>query len=107
LYASAEARVNTVIKQEEDLAVHACQVNQRAREVEELEGLLQEREELDDITIHLEVLSTRKTSLNRREADLERERKALEDARAQILACELDADSRETGLRDQEARLAA
>jgi hypothetical protein len=107
LYASAEARVSTVIKQEEDLAMHACQVNQWAREVEELEGLLQEREELDDITIHLEVLSTRKTSLNRREADLERERKALEDARAQILACELDADSRETGLRDQEARLAA
>jgi hypothetical protein len=109
LYASAEARVSTVIKQEEDLALHACQVNQRAREVEELEGLLQEREELDDITIHreLEVLSTRKTSLNRREADLEREQKALEDACAQILACELDADSRETGLRDQEARLAA
>jgi hypothetical protein len=44
---------------------------------------------------------------NHREADLEREQKALEDARAQILAHELDANSREIGLRDQEARLAA
>jgi hypothetical protein len=47
------------------------------------------------------------TSLKRLEADLEREWKALEDAHAQILAHELDADRRETGLRDQEARLAA
>jgi hypothetical protein len=46
-------------------------------------------------------------SLKRLEADLEREWKALEDAHAQILAHELDADRRETGLRDQEARLAA
>jgi hypothetical protein len=36
LYASTEARASTVIKQEEDLAVHARQVNQRARDVEEL-----------------------------------------------------------------------
>jgi hypothetical protein len=42
LYASAEARINAVIKQEEDLAVHAHQVNQQVREVEELEGQLQE-----------------------------------------------------------------
>jgi hypothetical protein len=94
----------------------AHQVNQRTREVEELEGLLQEREgqlqereELDDIILHreLEVLNTHKTILNRREAGLEWEWKALEDARAQILARELNADSRETGLRDQEARLVA
>jgi uncharacterized protein (DUF3084 family) len=77
--------------------------------VEKLEGLLQEREELDDITLRreLEALSTRETSLDRREADLEREQKALGDACAQILARELDADTRDTGLRDQEARLAA
>jgi hypothetical protein len=39
---------------------------------------------LDDITLRreLEVLSTCETSLDRREADLEWERKALEDARA-------------------------
>jgi hypothetical protein len=37
LYASTEARANVVIKQEEDLAVRTRQVNQRAREVEELE----------------------------------------------------------------------
>jgi hypothetical protein len=82
--------------------VRAHQVNQWEREVEKLEGLLQEREELDDITLRreLEVLSTRETSL-------EREQKALEDARAQILTCELDVDARDTGLRNQEAQLAA
>jgi hypothetical protein len=42
LYALAEARASAVTKQEEDLAVRACQVNQREREVEKLEGLLQE-----------------------------------------------------------------
>jgi hypothetical protein len=89
--------------------VHARQVNQREREVEKLDMLLQEREKLDDITLRreLEALSTRETSLDRREADLEWEHKALEDTRAQILACEHDADARDTGLRDQEARLAA
>jgi hypothetical protein len=94
LYASVEARASAVIKQE-DLVVRARQVNQR--------------EELDDITLRceLEALSTRETSLDRREADLEREQKALEDACAQILACKLDADARETRLRDQEARLLA
>jgi hypothetical protein len=71
--------------------------------------LLQEREELDDITLRreLEVLSTHETSLDRCEANLELEQKALEDARAQILVCELNADSQDTGLRDQEARLVA
>jgi hypothetical protein len=109
LYTSAEARASVVTKQEEDLAVCARQVIQQEREVEKLEGLLQEWEELDDITLRreLEALSTRKTSLDRREADLEREQKALGDARAQILARELDADTRDTGLRDQEARLVA
>jgi uncharacterized protein (DUF3084 family) len=40
LYASAEARASTVISQEDDLTVHARQVNQWAWEVEELEGQL-------------------------------------------------------------------
>jgi hypothetical protein len=44
LYTSVEARAGAVIKQEEDLTVRARQVNQRAWEVEELEGQLQERE---------------------------------------------------------------
>jgi hypothetical protein len=35
-------RINAVIKQEEDLTVHAHQVNQQVREVVELEGQLQE-----------------------------------------------------------------
>jgi hypothetical protein len=65
--------------------VRAHQVNQRAQEAEELEGLVQEREELDNITLRreLKVLSTREISLDHCEADLERERKALEDTRAQ------------------------
>ena len=41
------------------------------------------------------------------EIDLELEQKALEYACAQILARELDADARDTGLRDQEAQLVA
>jgi hypothetical protein len=47
----AEARASAVTKQEEDLAVHAHQVNQREQEAKKLEGLLQERDELDDITL--------------------------------------------------------
>jgi antitoxin component HigA of HigAB toxin-antitoxin module len=75
LYASTEARANAITKHEEDLAVCARQVNQREREVEKLEGLLQEREELDDITLlrELEVLSTRETNLDCCEDDHERE----------------------------------
>jgi hypothetical protein len=109
LYASTEARANVVIKQEEDLAARTRQVNQRACEVEELERQLLEREELDDITLRreLEALGTCESCLDRREVELDREHEGLEDARVQILVCELDAEAREAGLRDQEARLAA
>jgi hypothetical protein len=70
--------------------------------VEELERQLLEWEELDDITLHheLEVLSSHESTLDRHDADLDREWKALEDIRAQVLARELDADSREANLRD-------
>jgi hypothetical protein len=51
LYSSAEARANTITKQEEELATRARQVNQWEQEAEKLEGLLQEREELDVITL--------------------------------------------------------
>jgi hypothetical protein len=109
LYASAEACAAVVNKQEEDLAVRTRQVNQRAREVEELETQMLEREELDEITLRreLEALGTRESGLDRREAELDREREGLKDARVQILARKLDADAQEAGLRDQEARLAA
>jgi hypothetical protein len=102
VYASADARAAVVIKQEEDLAARTCQVNQRAREVEELERRLLEREELDGITLRreLEALGTHESGLDRREAELDREREGLKDARVQILAHELDADAREAGLRD-------
>jgi hypothetical protein len=70
--------------------------------VEELERQLLEWEELDDITLHheLEVLSSHESTLDRHDADLDREWKALEDIRAQVLARELEADSREANLRD-------
>jgi hypothetical protein len=55
LYASAEAHAVVVIKQEEDLVVRTRQVNQRAREVEELERRVLEREELDEITLRHEL----------------------------------------------------
>jgi hypothetical protein len=109
LYASAEARAAVVIKQEKDLAARTCQVNQRTQEVEELKRRLLEREELDEITLcrELEALGTRESILDRREAELDREREGLKDTCVQILARELDADAQEAGLRDQEARLAA
>jgi hypothetical protein len=102
LYASAEARATVIIKQEEDLAARTRQVNQRAREVEELERQLLEREELNEITLHREL-----EALGTREAELDREHEDLKDARVQILTRKLDADTWEAGLRDQEARLAA
>jgi hypothetical protein len=102
LYASAEARASAITKQEEEPAARARQVNQQEQEAEKVEGLLQEREELDDITLwrELEGLSTRETSLDRHEDDFEGEQKALEDVHAQVLARELDADARDIGLRD-------
>jgi hypothetical protein len=51
LYTLTEARASAVTKQEEELAARAHQVNQWEQEAEKLEGLLQEREELDDITL--------------------------------------------------------
>jgi hypothetical protein len=83
LYASVEARATVVIKQEEDLAARMRQVDQQAREVEELERRLLEREELDEITLcrELEALGTREFGLDRREAELDREREGLKDAR--------------------------
>jgi hypothetical protein len=84
LYASVEARASAVIKQEEDLIARTRQVNQQARDVEELERQLLEWEELDDITLHreLEVLGTRESTLDHHEAHLDRVQKALGDAHA-------------------------
>jgi hypothetical protein len=83
LYAFAKARAAVIIKQEEDLATCTCQVNQRVREVEELERRLLEREELDGITLRreLKALVTHESGLDRREAELDRECEGLKDAR--------------------------
>jgi hypothetical protein len=70
--------------------VRTRQVNQRAREVEELERRLLEREELDEITLRreLEALGTRESGLDRHEAELVRElvREARLAARERQLA---------------------
>jgi hypothetical protein len=65
LYTSTEALANTIIKQEEDLTVHVCAINERAHAVEELEVKLLEREELDDLTLNdeLDGLATRESTL--------------------------------------------
>jgi hypothetical protein len=71
LYTLTKARASAIIKQEEDLTVRVRQVNQRAQDVEEL----------DDIKLchELDVLSTRVSTLEHRDANLDREQKALED----------------------------
>jgi hypothetical protein len=72
---------------------------ERERAVE-LEQRLQEREGLDDIKLgrELEAFATR-------EATLEAEQKALEDARLTVTARELAADVRETDLNTRAAEL--
>jgi hypothetical protein len=101
LYTSADAQANTVIKQEEDLAMRVCAVNERAQAVEELEVKLLEREELDDLTLNRELdgLATCESTLDHHEAALEMDRKALEDAHLNVLARELATEAREAGLR--------
>jgi hypothetical protein len=76
--------------------------------MEELEQRLQEREGLDDIKLgrELEALATHESNLDDREAILEAEQKALEDARLTVMAQELAADIREPDLDTRVAELA-
>jgi hypothetical protein len=72
LYASAEARANSTIKQEEELAARVRAIEQQERVVNELKQKLQEREALDDLRLKHELagLVTHESSLESREATL-------------------------------------
>jgi hypothetical protein len=100
LYASAEARANTTIEQEQELVVCIHAVVEREQVVEELEQRLQDREGLDIIKLghELEALATRESSLDSREATLEVGQKTLEVARLMVIACEFATDVREIDL---------
>jgi hypothetical protein len=76
--------------------------------VDELEHKLQEREELDDLRLDHELtdLATHESSLNSHEDTLTAKRKALEDAHVRLLAHELTADMRESGLNSKAVELA-
>jgi hypothetical protein len=65
LYASTEARANSTIKQEEELAARVRAVEERERAVDELEQKLQEREASDDLRFESELagLATHESSL--------------------------------------------
>jgi hypothetical protein len=86
LYASAEAHANTLIKREEDLTTRVRTIDERSQSSEQLEERLLEREELDDLNLNheLEGLATSESILEHREAALEVEQKALEDARVTV-----------------------
>jgi hypothetical protein len=88
LYASAEARANTLIKREEDLTTRVRTIDERSQASEQLEERLLEREELDDLNLNreLEGLATSESILEHREAALEVEQKALEDAHVTVFS---------------------
>jgi hypothetical protein len=54
LYASAEIRTNSTIKQAEELVVHVHAVEEQEWVVDELEYKLQEQEVLDEGTLTIE-----------------------------------------------------
>jgi hypothetical protein len=62
---------------------------------------------LDDIKLShdLEVLATRESNHDSREATLEVKQKALQDTRLMVMACELAANVRETNLDTRVAEL--
>jgi DNA-binding transcriptional regulator YbjK len=82
-------------------------VAERTQAVEQLVDQLLEREALDDLNLNpkLEGLATRESSPEHREATLEAEHKALEDARVMVFSCELTTEIKETNLKTQVAEL--
>jgi hypothetical protein len=108
LYASVEAQANTNIKQEEDLTMRICTVDERDRVVEELEQKDQERKGLDGINLErdLKALATSGSSIDSCEANLEIEWKALEDACLEVTAHELASNIKERNLNNRVVELA-
>jgi hypothetical protein len=105
LYTSVEARVNTLIKREEDLAGRVRAIDEWAQVVEQLEERLLESEELDDhnLSREFEGLATHESSLDHHEAALESEWKTLEDACVTVFFCELAIEIKETNLKTKAA----
>jgi hypothetical protein len=75
IYTTAEAQVDTSIKQEEELVMHVHVMAEQEQAVEELEQRLHEREGLDDNNLgrKLEALATHESNLNSLETTLESE----------------------------------
>jgi hypothetical protein len=97
LYVAAEARANATIKQQEYLNAQAADTAQREQAVAERELKLQEKKEHGNIKLEHEL-----EALTSREATLRAERKDLEETRAVVLARELAADIRDSGLNSRE-----
>jgi hypothetical protein len=85
----------------------SCQHPHQAQVVKELEERLLEREELDDhnLSREFEVLVTRESSLDHREAALESKWKTLEDACVTVFFHELAIEIKETNLKTQVTEL--
>jgi hypothetical protein len=99
LYVTAEARANATIKQQEYLNAQAAATTQREQAVAERELKLQEKKEHGNIKLELE---HELEALTSREATLRVERKDLEETHVVVLARELTADIRDSGLNSRE-----
>jgi hypothetical protein len=108
LYASAEARANDTIEQEEELVVRVRAVEEWEWVADQLEQKLQEREALNDLRLERELtgLATRKSSLVSHEAALMAEQRDIEGTLASDLAQELATDGREGALETRAAEVA-
>jgi hypothetical protein len=99
LYVAAEAHANATIKQQEYLNAQAAATTQREQAVAERELKLQEKKEHGNIKLELE---HELEALTSREATLRVERKDLEETHVVVLARELTADIRDSGLNSRE-----
>jgi hypothetical protein len=108
LYAAAEARANTTIKQQEDLNAHTITICQRERVVAEREQELQEKEE--EVAGMLDhgrrELSSRKAGLNACEATMETAQQRMGELCVSLLARELDTDHQANNLASRRKELA-
>jgi hypothetical protein len=87
LYAEAEARANTTIKQEEDLNARLLTVSERERVVVEKEQDLQPHHEAVDTRLECELkgVASREAGPDTREATLAEEQKKLEETQLTVL----------------------
>jgi hypothetical protein len=100
LYTAAEAHANATIKQQEDLNAQVAATAQREQAVAEPELKLREKEEQGNHRLERDL-----KALASHEATVAVERHDLEETRAMVLARELTADVRDSGLNYREKRL--